>query len=84
MSRNLFALLSTLIFILVGCEKQNNKQSELDSCITQSVNLFSQDEPVDRAWHVVGCMESKGYEFKTNEPVCKADGKKRFLGKCYE
>lgn len=69
---------------LEGCYKPNNKQSELDSCITQALSLFSNDKPVDRAWHVVGCMDSKGYKFKTNDPFCKADGNNRFLGKCYE
>ncbi|MFT7228658.1 MAG: hypothetical protein ACI8PW_001247 [Methylophilaceae bacterium] len=71
MSRNLSALLFLFIFILVGCGKPNSKQLELDSCISQAVSLFSRDKPVDRAWHVVGCMESKGYKSKFSETVCK-------------
>ncbi len=75
--------LSGIIF-LSACGKSIKKEADLDTCINQAVSLFSIDKSVDRAWHVVGCMKSKGYKFNVKEPICQTDGNQRFLGSCYE
>lgn len=69
----------------LGCSPKSSKNDSLNICISQAVSLFPENVfnyNVERAWHIVGCMESEGFKIQNRNMNC--EGNNRFLAKCYD